>query len=204
MGTRHLVPITFAGMALALAASAAVQPTPATTSHATFAGGCFWSMVLPFEKLPGVVSVTSGYTGGRTPNPTYELVSSGTTGYAESVDVVYDSSRIAYERLLDAYLHNTDPLTAYGQFCDEGRQYRPAIFFHDETQRRLAEDSKERVAAQLHEKVMTEITAATPFHPAEDYHQGYARKNPERYGRYREACGRDQRLEEIWGTAAGH
>jgi peptide-methionine (S)-S-oxide reductase len=194
--------------ALALAASGATALATAgqdaTKARATFAGGCFWCMVEPFEKLPGVVSVTSGYTGGSRVNPTYEEVSSGTTGHAESIQVVYDSSKITYERLLDVFWHNVDPLTPNAQFCDHGRQYRTAIFFHDEAQRRAAEESKRRVEAELHKTVVTEITPASVFYRAEEYHQDYYKKDPVRYHQYRQGCGRDRRLQELWGAAAGH
>jgi peptide methionine sulfoxide reductase msrA/msrB len=159
-------------------------------------------MVEPFEKLPGVTSVTSGYTGGSKVNPTYEEVSSGTTGHAESIDVVYDPTKITYDRLLDVFWHNIDPVAANSQFCDHGRQYRSAIFSHDEAQRRAAEASKGRVEAELHAKVVTEITTASAFYRAEEYHQDYYKKNPEQYHRYREGCGRDRRLREIWGDPA--
>lgn len=196
--TRSLVAVSLVLAALAAAARSA----PA--AHATFAGGCFWCMVEPFEKLTGVVSVTSGYTGGTTANPTYEQVSSGSTGHAESIDVVYDPSKIAYEKLLDVYWHNVDPLQANGQFCDHGRQYRTAIFFHDEEQRRLAEESKKKVATELHGEVVTEVTQAGPFYRAEEYHQDFYKKNPARYHEYRQGCGRDARLRQLWGDRAGH
>ncbi len=194
-----------AALVLTLAAGvAAAAPTPAATQHATFAGGCFWCMVEPFEKLPGVLSVTSGYTGGQKQNPTYEQVSSGSTGHAESIDVVYDPSKMTYERLLEVFWHNTDPLTPNAQFCDHGRQYRTAIFFHGETQHRLAEESKKRVEAELHSTVVTEITAASTFYRAEEYHQDYYKKNPDHYHQYRQGCGRDRRLQQLWGPTAGH
>ena len=194
-----------AALVLTLAASAAAAaPTPGARQHATFAGGCFWCMVEPFEKLPGVLSVTSGYTGGQKQNPTYEQVSSGSTGHAESIDVVYDPSKITYERLLEVFWHNTDPLTPNAQFCDHGRQYRTAIFFHDETQHRLAEESKKRVEAELHSTVVTEITAASTFYRAEEYHQDFYKKDPTQYHQYRQGCGRDRRLQQLWGPSAGH
>jgi peptide-methionine (S)-S-oxide reductase len=163
-------------------------------------------MVPPFEALDGVVSVTSGYTGGSKPNPTYEEVSAGGTGHAESVDVVYDPAKITYDKLLDVFWHNVDPTTADGQFCDHGHQYRTAIFYHDETQRRLAEESKQALerSKKLPGPIVTEIVAAGPFYPAEEYHQDYYKKNPVRYRFYRYTCGRDQRLQEIWGAAPSH
>jgi peptide-methionine (S)-S-oxide reductase len=166
---------------------------------ATFAGGCFWCMEPPFDKLDGVVSTTSGYTGGHTANPTYEQVSAGKTGHAEAVEIAYDPRKISYAELLDVFWRNIDPLTANAQFCDTGSQYRSGIFVHDDTQRRLAEDSKAVVAARLRKPVVTEIVAASKFWPAEDYHQDYYKKNPIRYKFYRASCGRDRRLEELWG-----
>ena len=184
-------------------AKAAVPAPARQLARAAFAGGCFWCMVHPFDQLPGVVSVTSGYTGGHKKNPTYEEVSSGDTGHAESVEVVYDPAKISYEKLLDVYWHNIDPLAKDRQFCDVGMQYRSAIFYHDAEQRRLAEASKQRLESskRFHEPIVTQIVAAGPFHPAEEYHQKYHLKNPARYKFYRWNCGRDQRLEEIWGTA---
>jgi peptide-methionine (S)-S-oxide reductase len=170
-------------------------------ARATFAGGCFWCMEPPFDKLDGVVSTTSGYTGGRTVNPTYEQVSAGTTGHTEAVEVVYDPRKVTYSQLLDVFWRNVDPLTANAQFCDTGSQYRAGIFVHDETQHRLAEESKRAVAQRLRKPVVTEVAAASRFWPAEDYHQDYYKKNPVRYSLYRAGCGRDQRLEAIWGPA---
>jgi peptide-methionine (S)-S-oxide reductase len=170
-------------------------------AKATFAGGCFWCMQPPFEKLEGVVSTTVGYTGGHTTNPTYEEVSAGGTGHAESVEITYDPSKISYTKLLDVFWHNVDPTTRDAQFCDHGSQYRTAIFFHDETQRRLAEESKRALegSGRLKQPIVTEITPASAFYPAEDYHQRYHEKNPIRYKFYRYQCGRDQRLRELWG-----
>ena len=198
------VVLAAAAAALAIATSPAPAPSPAQKAVATFAGGCFWSMVEPFEKLPGVLSVSSGYTGGKKANPTYEEASEGGTGHAESSEIVYDPSRVTYEKLLDVFWHNVDPLLKDGQFCDFGTQYRTAIFFHDEAQRRAAEESKKRVEAELRATVVTEIVQAGPFYRAEEYHQGYYKKNAVRYQRYRQGCGRDRRLREIWGGAAGH
>ena len=171
-------------------------------ARATFAGGCFWCMEPPFDKLDGVVSTTSGYTGGRTADPTYEQVSAGRTGHAEVVEVLYDPRKVTYSQLLDVFWRNIDPLTANAQFCDVGSQYRAAIFVHDETQRRLAEESKTAVARRLQKPVVTEVVTASKFWPAEDYHQDYYKKNPIRYNLYRAGCGRDQRLEAIWGPAS--
>ncbi|WP_205743398.1 peptide-methionine (S)-S-oxide reductase MsrA [Geobacter sp. FeAm09] len=177
-----------------------------TLEKATFAGGCFWCMEHPFDELPGVISVTSGYTGGQTRNPTYEAVSAGGTGHAESVQIVYDPARIGYDRLLAVYWHNIDPTVKDRQFCDSGHQYRSAIFYHNEQQRRLAQQSKEALARSkpFREAIVTEITPAGAFYPAEEYHQHYYKKNPIRYKFYRTSCGRDKRLKELWGDAAGH
>jgi peptide-methionine (S)-S-oxide reductase len=171
-------------------------------ARATFAGGCFWCMEPPFDKLDGVVSTTSGYTAGRTANPTYEQVSTGTTGHTEAVEIVYDPRKVTYAQLLDVFWRNIDPLTADRQFCDVGSQYRAGIFAHDETQRRLAEESKRAVAQRLRKPVVTEIADASKFWPAEEYHQDYYKKNPVRYNLYRAGCGRDKRLEVIWGPVA--
>ena len=175
----------------------------ATLEKATFAGGCFWCMVPPFEGLDGVVSVTSGYTGGQKKDPTYEEVSSGTTGHAESVQIVYDPAKIGYAKLLDVFWHNIDPTVKDRQFCDVGEQYRTAIFYHNEEQKKLAENSKKAVEGELGGVVYTQIVPASEFYKAEDYHQDYYKKNPVRYKFYRWNCGRDQRLQEIWGSKAG-
>jgi peptide-methionine (S)-S-oxide reductase len=194
--------ITRIVVVIALAAAltpAAAQSQAPTTAKATFAGGCFWCMESDFDKVPGVISTTSGYTGGTTVNPTYTEVGSGGTGHAESVEVVYDPAKVTYEQLLDAFWHNIDPLVKDRQFCDIGNEYRTAIFVHDEEQRHLAEESKKRIEAQFKAPVYTEIVAAGPFYRAEEYHQDYYLKNPVRYKYYRWSCGRDQRLEQIWG-----
>jgi peptide-methionine (S)-S-oxide reductase len=155
----------------------------------------------PFDKLDGVVSTTSGYTGGTRKNPSYEEVSSGGTGHAESVQVVYDPSKVSYEKLLEVYWHNVDPLARNRQFCDVGTQYRSAIFYHDEAQKRLAEASKAETQKRFKQPIETQIVAASAFYPAEDYHQDYYTKNPIRYKFYRSGCGRDARLEELWGKS---
>ena len=169
---------------------------------ATFAGGCFWCMEPPFDKVDGVTATTSGYTGGHTVNPTYEQVSSGTTGHAESLQVTYDPARVSYEKLLEVYWHNIDPLARDRQFCDAGEQYRSAIFYHDEEQKRLAEASRQALeqSGRFKQPIVTQIVPAGPFYPAEDYHQDYYKKNPIRYKFYRYGCGRDQRLQELWGA----
>lgn len=185
-------------------APAAQKAAVAGLAKATFAGGCFWCMEPPYDKLPGVVSTTSGYIGGQIKNPSYEQVSSGGTGHAEAVQVVYDPSKVSYEKLLEVFWHNVDPTTPNRQFCDIGEQYRTAIFFHDAEQKRLAEQTSAVVAKQLGKKVVTEIVPAGPFYAAEEYHQDYYEKNPIRYKYYRNGCGRDRRLSELWGDQAGH
>jgi peptide-methionine (S)-S-oxide reductase len=171
------------------------------TAKATFAGGCFWCMEPPYDEIAGVLSTISGYAGGTKKNPTYEQVTSGTTGHAEVVQITYDPNKVTYEKLLEVFWRNIDPLTANAQFCDHGSQYRSAIFYHDEAQKRLAEKSKQAVQQRFKEPVATEIVPAREFYPAEDYHQDYYKKNPIRYKVYRYSCGRDQRLEELWGAS---
>jgi peptide-methionine (S)-S-oxide reductase len=170
------------------------------TAIATFAGGCFWCLEPPYDKLDGVISTTSGYTGGQVENPTYEEVSSGGTGHAEAIQIVYDPAKVSYARLLEVFWHNIDPTAKDAQFCDHGSQYRSAIFYHDEEQRRLAVESKQALLKNKKFQVIhTQIEPASTFYPAEDYHQDYYRKNPLRYKFYRYSCGRDRRLEELWG-----
>ena len=190
----------------ALAEPAAAESLPAGQAEAIFAGGCFWCMEPPFEALPGVLTVISGYTGGRTKNPAYEEVSSGATGHAEAVRIVYDPTKVSYEQLLDVFWHNIDPLTPDQQFCDKGTQYRSAIFYRDEAQRQAAEASKEALAAsgRFKTNVVTSVVPAKVFYPAEDYHQDYYRKNPLRYSYYRFGCGRDARVKELWGKSVAH
>jgi peptide-methionine (S)-S-oxide reductase len=199
---------TMLAMTLAVATALVAMPASAATAAsghaiATFAGGCFWCMEPPFDELDGVISTTSGYTGGHKRNPTYEEVSAGKTGHAEAVQVVYDPKRITYERLLEVFWRNIDPVTPNAQFCDHGPQYRSGIFTHDATQRRLAEASKRALEASGRFKapIVTEIVAAETFYPAEEYHQDYYKKNPIRYKFYRTGCGRDRRLAELWGGA---
>jgi peptide-methionine (S)-S-oxide reductase len=185
-------------------------PRPPAPTHglatATFAGGCFWCMQPAFDSVPGVVSTTVGYTGGSAKDPSYEEVSSGATGHAESIEVEYDPAKVSYEKLLDVFWHNVDPTDAGGQFCDRGDQYRSEIFTHDEQQRRLAEQSKKELeeSKRLPGPVVTRIVPAGPFYRAEEYHQDYYRKNPLRYRFYRLGCGRDRRLEQVWGAAPAH
>jgi peptide-methionine (S)-S-oxide reductase len=189
--------------ALALALSGlAPRAASAAEETAIFAGGCFWCMEPPFEALPGVVSVTSGYTGGTKPDPGYEEVSAGGTGHAEAVEIVYDPEKVSYEKLLDVFWHNIDPTVSDRQFCDVGHQYRSAIFVRDAAQRKAAEASLAAVQKKLGVPVKTQIVDAGPFYPAEDYHQDYYKKNPARYRYYRWGCGRDARLAELWGAEA--
>ena len=177
-----------------------------TIEKATFGGGCFWCMEAPFDKLPGVASVTAGYTGGKVKDPTYNQVSAGKTGHTEAVQIVYDPSKIGYERLLDIFWHNIDPTVTDRQFCDIGSQYRSGIFTHSEEQALLARKSNEALSKTkpFKEPIVTEITPASEFYPAEEYHQHYYKKNPIRYSYYRTGCGRDRRLKALWGEAAGH
>jgi peptide-methionine (S)-S-oxide reductase len=192
-------------LALAPAAAPAQQGPPAEKrAVATFAGGCFWCMEPPYDKLPGVISTTSGYIGGTTVNPTYRQVVTGGTGHTEAVQVVYDPAKITYEKLLEVFWRNVDPFDAGGQFCDRGDSYRTGIFVHDQEQLRLAQESKKQVEAKLKKPVVTEILLAPKFYPAEDYHQDYYLKNPVRYKFYRQNCGRDERLREVWGADAGN
>ena len=173
----------------------------AESQTATFAGGCFWCMEGPFDKLDGVISTVSGYSGGAKKNPTYEEVSRGSTGHAEVVQITFDPKKISYKELLKVFWLNIDPTTKDRQFCDVGSQYRTAIYYHSPEQKKHAEDSK----AELEKNksfdggIVTEITDASEFYPAEDYHQDYYRKNPLRYKSYRMGCGRDRRLKELWG-----
>ena len=200
----------FIGLALWLCASAlaldaiAQQPSPAAPAKlatAIFAGGCFWCVEADFEKLPGVASAESGYTGGQVKNPTYEQVSHGGTGHAESVRVNYDPTKVTYRQLLDYFWHHIDPTVKDRQFCDGGNQYRSAIFYQNEAERQAAEASKaelEKSGRFAH--IYTEIVPASTFYLAEDYHQDYYKKNPLRYNFYRSRCGRDARVAEVWGS----
>ena len=191
------------------ASSATAAPASAATAKAIFAGGCFWCMEPPFDKTEGVISTTSGYTGGTKRNPTYEEVSRGVTGHAEAVEIVYDPKRVTYKQLLEVFWKNIDPVVKDAQFCDHGPQYRSGIFWLDEEQKKLADESKAALTkgeafgsakpVGFKGGVVTEVTKATPFWPAEDYHQDYYTKNPVRYAYYRNACGRDARLKELWG-----
>ena len=190
--------------ALVIAAALLATPSGASdseTAYATLAAGCFWCIEADLEKLDGVISVTSGYTGGTIANPTYKQVSSGKTRHTEAVRVVFDPRVISYEELLEIFWRNVDPTVADRQFCDVGEQYRAGIFYHDERQREAAEKSRAALeqTKPFTNPIVTEITAATAFYPAEAYHQDYFKKNPIRYSYYRKSCGRDRRLKELWG-----
>lgn len=196
------------GLLLATAAHAASPAVPAATpgrATAIFAGGCFWCMEPPFDKLEGVISTTSGYTSGRTANPTYEEVSAGKTGHTEALKIVYDPAKVGYDKLLAVFWRNHDLLSTDGQFCDKGSQYRAGIYYGSEDEKRLAEASKAAIAGsgRFKQPITTEIVAATAFYPAEDYHQDYYIKNPIRYKVYSTSCGRYRRLKELWGDEAG-
>jgi len=184
-----------------IAVSVAAEDRPGS-AKAYFAGGCFWCMEEVFEKVPGVAAVVSGYMGGRVANPSYEEVSAGTTGHAESVEVTYDPSKVSYRELLTAFWRNVDPVTPNAQFCDHGSQYRAAVFVQNEEERRLAEESKQGIeeSKRFKEPIVTQIAPATHFYPAEEYHQDFYKRNPIRYKFYKYNCGRAQRLEELWGA----
>ena len=191
-------------VALPVAAQMAKLPAaPPGSAVATFAGGCFWCMEQPFDKIDGVLATTSGYIGGTKAKPTYEEVSSGYTGHTEAVQVLYDPKKVSYEKLLDVFWHNIDPTVKDRQFCDVGTQYRTAIFVHSDEQRSAAEASKAALekSKPFKEPIVTPIVAATEFWPAEEYHQDYYQKNPLRYTYYRTGCGRDARLKQLWGSA---
>jgi peptide-methionine (S)-S-oxide reductase len=176
-------------------------PSGSPVGIATFAGGCFWCTEADFDKVPGVISTTSGYIGGKTVNPTYKQVSGGKTGHIEAVQVRFDPAKTSFSKLLTAFWPTIDPLTPNRQFCDDGSQYRSAIFYHDTDQQRQAEASKAELTAsgRFTQPIVTEILPATTFYPAEEYHQDYYIKNPIRYSYYRSNCGRDARLAEVWG-----
>ena len=176
----------------------------AATARAVFAGGCFWCVEADFDKVGGVLSTTSGYTGGNVPNPTYEQVSGKHTGHAEAVEIVFDPKKVTYERLVEHFWRTIDPTTKDRQFCDAGSPYRTAIYAQDAAQLKAAQASKVALekAKPFKEPVVTEIVMGGPFYPAEEYHQDYYKKNPVRYNYYRLSCGRDARLKELWGSQA--
>ena len=196
------------GIIMSLIAGMVVLAVPvgsdAATARATFAGGCFWCMEYPFDKLEGVISTTSGYIGGHYKDPTYEDITTGRTGHAEAVEVVFDPKKVTYEQLLHVFWRNIDPLVKDRQFCDVGSQYRTAIFYHDEAQKKAAEKSRDELnkSGRFKQPIKTEIVAASTFYRAEEYHQDYYKKNPIRYVFYRNGCGRDGRLKSLWGDEA--
>ena len=198
---------TIAAFLFAMIATASTAQVTVPPGHAvaTFAGGCFWCMEPPYDKLPGVTATISGYMGGTKTNPTYEEVSAGTTGHAEVVHVVYDPKKVTYEKLLEVFWVNIDPTVRDRQFCDTGTQYRTAIFFHNAEQRTAAETSKAAIekSKPFKDPIVTPIVMAGPFYPAEGYHQDYYTKNPLKYQLYRQGCGRDARLKQLWGDRAG-
>jgi len=198
----------FVALLTGLAANAAAQRVaepPEGLAQATFAGGCFWCVEEAFDPVDGVEATISGYTGGETEHPSYKQVASGYTDHAEAVRVHYDPDTVDYERLVEVFWHNIDPTVADRQFCDQGAQYRTAIFYHNERQKRLAEASRGAIeeSGQLPGPVVTDIEAAGPFYRAEEAHQDYYRENPTRYQFYKRACGRAERLRELWGEQAG-
>lgn len=216
--TRHWLSLLLCVLSLVLGFTAptyaatdnAIAPDSATTvsplsdfegaqATAIFAGGCFWCMEKPFDELPGVTQTTSGYTGGTVENPSYKQVSSGKTGHVEAVEVTYDPAQVSYNKLLQVFWRNIDPVDERGQFCDKGSQYRSVIFYQTEAQREAAQAAKQALATEKFEQgIATEIQPASKFYPAEDYHQNYYKTHPIRYKVYRFACGRDQRLAKIW------
>jgi methionine-S-sulfoxide reductase len=201
MTIKHLITVALLLATSALNYSIAQADTDKAT--ATLAGGCFWCIESDFEKLDGVIKVVSGYTGGHVDNPSYKQVSAGKTGHIESVIITYDPARLEYRQILDYFFHHIDPTNDKGQFCDIGPQYRPAIFYQDETQQKIAEQSLQEIAQNkpFKDPVKVELLKASNFYPAEEYHQDYYRKNPIRYKYYRYSCGRDDRVEELWGKS---
>jgi peptide-methionine (S)-S-oxide reductase len=197
--SRFVVALGGAILGMALVATAAEPVAKEKTATAVFAGGCFWCMEPPYDVLPGVIATTSGYAGGQKANPTYEQVSAGDTGHIEVIQITYDPKQVSYEKLLEVFWRNVDPLDKGGQFCDRGGTYTTAIFVQSQEERKTAEQSKAAIEKKLGKPVVTVIRAAATFYPAEEYHQDYYQKNPLRYKYYRYSCGRDQRLEHLWG-----
>ncbi|MGF1621176.1 MAG: peptide-methionine (S)-S-oxide reductase MsrA [Rhodomicrobiaceae bacterium] len=195
-----LIRIVFALSLVVAAAAGAAHAQSDNRASAIFAGGCFWCMEPPYDETEGVMATISGYSGGDELDPTYEQVSAGTTGHIEVVKIEYDPSKVGYDKLLEIFWRNIDPLDASGQFCDKGPHYRSAIFYGNEEEKKLAEESKKKIEEKLGKPVVTEILPEKTFYAAEDYHQDYYQKNPIRYKLYRYGCGRDARLEEVWGS----
>ena len=198
------ITLLFFCVAINSAFSEETNATGINTEKAIFAGGCFWCMEPPFDKLDGVISTTSGYTDGQQKNPTYKQVSAGGSGHTEAIEIVFDPAKVSYEKLLEVFWLNIDPVNAKGQFCDFGTQYRTGIYYLNDEQQKLAVASLKRIKSKLNKPVATELKAASKFYPAEDYHQNYYQVNPVRYNYYRWSCGRDQRLKQLWGEQAGH
>ncbi len=203
---RHILFALAAMTSLTWAGGAIAQSQPAATARAVFAGGCFWCVESDFDKLPGVLSTTSGYTGGKTVNPSYEQVSGKGTGHAEAVEIVFDPAKVSYEKLVEHFWRTIDPTTRDRQFCDAGSPYRTAIFAQDAAQLKAAMASRQALekTKPFKEPVVTEVVQGGPFYPAEAYHQDYYKKNPVRYNYYRSSCGRDARLKQLWGEQAVH
>lgn len=205
----RVLPVLFVAVFGALACldvrAASVEPLRPGQAEAVFAGGCFWCMEADFEKLDGVLAATSGYAGGVEKNPTYEQVSAGKTGHAESVRVIYDPKKVSYERLVDWFFQHVDPTQKDGQFCDRGKQYRTVIFYNNEAERKVADAAiaSFKSSGKIKAPIVTEVVHAAEFWPAEGYHQDYYKKNPGVYQRYRMGCGRDARVQELWGST-GH
>lgn len=205
--SRWTMALLFAALAIAgtgsFGLSAENSAGSGPTAKAYFAGGCFWCMEEAFEKVEGVIETVSGYMGGTVKNPSYEEVSSGRTGHAESVEVRYDPARVTYTQLLEAFWRNVDPITPNAQFCDHGSQYRAAIFYQGDEEKRLAEESKRAIeqSKRFTAPIVTQVTSASEFFPAEEYHQDFYKKNPIRYKYYKFSCGRAQRLEALWGKS---
>jgi peptide-methionine (S)-S-oxide reductase len=202
---RKQITLSVLTLAVFLIGAWTLQSTSQATANATsgkayFAGGCFWCMEEAFEKVEGVLSATSGYMGGTVANPSYEEVSAGRTGHAESVEVIYDPAKVSYQKLLEAFWHNVDPITPNAQFCDHGSQYRSAIFFQTDEEKRASDTSKQAIeqSRRFKEPIVTQIVMASQFYPAEEYHQDYYKKNPVRYKFYKYNCGRAQRLDALW------
>jgi peptide-methionine (S)-S-oxide reductase len=204
LARRAILAVGILAASIAGAAAQGDKP-PQGMAQAIFAGGCFWCMEPAFDKIDGVASTTSGYTGGTKASPTYEQVSAGGTGHTEAVRIVYDPAKVSYAKLLEVFWRNIDPVTPNAQFCDQGSQYRSGIFYGNEAEKQAAEESKAKLAAsgRFKQPIVTEITQASAFYPAEDYHQDYYTKNPLKYKYYRFGCGRDKRLQELWGEEAG-
>jgi len=202
IGRRFATALALLFLGASAGAGAADAPDARTPEVRTaiFAGGCFWCIEADFEKLPGVIAAESGYTAGRTINPTYEQVSAGSTGHTEAIRVTYDPQKVSYRQLLDYFWRHIDPTVKNRQFCDVGSQYRSGIYWQNEAERKAAEGSRDALLASGKlPRIETEIVATSPFYPAEEYHQDYYKKNPIRYAYYRQGCGRDARVQQIWG-----